>query len=182
MSPGTPRRLDPVRLLTVAGALALAVMLLWTMVDIGARLAFNKPLHGTLDLVEVTLVLVAFLALPECFRRDEQIKVDLFDAAVRPRTLALMRLAGEVATLAFLALLAATLIQPLADAYRFGDEKPDLPVPIFLLLLAIELALAVSVFVVLGRLIGQVRAFPNAAEAAVSPPAALHGDNSGAAS
>lgn len=182
MSPGKLRRLDPVRLLTIAGALALAVMMLWTMVDIGARLAFNKPLHGTLDLVEVTLVLVAFLALPECFRRDEQIKVDLFDTMVRPRTLAAMRLAGEIATLAFLALLAATLIQPLADAYRFGDQKPDLPVPIYLLLLAIELALVVSVCVVLGRAIGQVRAFPGAAADTADPhPPALHGNN-GAAS
>lgn len=181
MSPGKFRRLDPVRLLTIAGALALAVMVLWTMVDIGARIIFNKPLHGTLDLVEVTLVLVAFLALPECFRRDEQIKVDLFDTMVRPRTLAAMRLAGEIATLAFLALLAVTLIQPLTDAYRFGDQKPDLPVPIYLLLLAIELALVISVFVVLGRAIGQVRAFPGTAEPAVSPPPALHGSN-GAAS
>ena len=182
MSPGKLRHFDPARLLTIAGALALAVMLLWTMIDIGARLAFNKPLHGTLDLVEVTLVLVAFLALPECFRRDEQIKVDLFDTMVSPRTLAAMRLAGELATLAFLVLLAATLIQPLADAYRFGDQKPDLPVPIFLLLLAIELALVVSVFVVLGRAIGQVRAFPGAAADTADPhPPALHGNN-GAAS
>lgn len=179
MSRGALRRFDPVRVLTVAGALALAVMLLWTMVDIGARLAFNSPLHGTLDLVEVTLVLVAFLALPECFRRDEQIKVDLFDTMVRPRTLALMRLAGEIATLAFLALLAVTLVQPLADAYRFGDQKPDLPVPVFLLLLAIELALVVSVFVVLGRVVAQLRGFPSRADLAAPP--ALHGNN-GAAS
>lgn len=182
MSRGKFRHLDPVRALTIAGALALAVMVLWTMVDIAARLAFNKPLHGTLDLVEVTLVLVAFLALPECFRRDEQIKVDLFDAAVSSRTLAAMRLAGEIATLAFLALLAATLIPPLADAYRFGDQKPDLPVPIFLLLLAIELALVVSLFVVFGRTVGQVRAFPRAAAKAANPhPPTLHGNN-GAAS
>lgn len=182
MSPGKLRRFDPARLLTIAGALALAVMLLWTMVDIGARLAFNRPLHGTLDLVEVTLVLVAFLALPECFRRDEQIKVDLFDTMVSRRALAAMRLAGELATLAFLVLLAASLIQPLADAYRFGDQKPDLPVPIFLLLLAIELALVVSVFVVLGRAIGQVRAFPRNNDAVAAPhPPALHGNN-GAAS
>lgn len=181
MSPEKRRRLDPVRLLTIAGALALAVMVLWTMIDIGARLAFNKPLHGTLDLVEVTLVLVAFLALPECFRRDEQIKVDLFDTMVRRRTLAAMRLAGEIATLAFLVLLAVTLIQPLADAYRFGDQKPDLPVPIFLLLLAIELALVVSVFVVLGRAVAQIRAFPRAADAPVPSSPVLHGNN-GAAS
>lgn len=135
-------------------------MLLGTIADIVSRLAFNRPLHGALDLVEVTLVLVAFLALPECFRRDEQIKVDLFDVAAGPRGLAVMRLAGEVATLIFLVLLAVTLFQPLADAYRFGDQKPDLPVPIFALLLAIELALVTSVLVVASRAVAQCRGFP----------------------
>jgi TRAP-type C4-dicarboxylate transport system permease small subunit len=151
-------RLDPARLLTLCGAIALAVMLFWTMLDIGGRLAFNRPIHGTLDLVEVTLVLVAFLALPECFRRDELIKVDLFDTMVSPRTLGRMTLIGEIATLAFLGLLAATLLQPLADAYRFGDQKPDLPVPIWTLLLTIELALVVSMLVVLRRIGSQIRA------------------------
>lgn len=158
MSGRAGSRLDPARLLTLCGAVALAVMLFWTMLDIGGRLAFNRPIHGTLDLVEVTLVLVAFLALPECFRRDEQIKVDVFDAMLSPRRLAILILIGEIATLAFLALLATTLLQPLADAYRFGDQKPDLPVPIWTLLLAIEIALVVSMLVVLHRVGSQTRA------------------------
>lgn len=162
MSAEPTRRLDPVRLLTGAGTLALALMLFATIADIIARLAFNRPFHGTLDLVEVTLVLVAFLALPDCFRRDDQIKVDVFDVAAGPRGLAIMRLAGEVATLAFLLLLAVTVISPLVDAYRFGDAKPDLPVPIFALLAAIELALVVSVVVVAGRLVAQQRDFRRA--------------------
>lgn len=158
MSGGAGRRFDPARILTLCGAVALAVMLLWTMLDIGSRLAFSRPIHGTLDLVEVTLVLVAFLALPECFRRDEQIKVDVFDSMVGPRRLRIIILIGEIATLAFLGLLAATLLQPLADAYRFGDQKPDLPVPIWTLLAAIEVALVVSMLVVLGRVGSQLRA------------------------
>jgi TRAP-type C4-dicarboxylate transport system permease small subunit len=178
MSADRPGRFDLARLLTAAGAVALAVMMLWTMVDIVARLAFNRPLHGTLDLVEVTLVLVAFLALPECFRRDEQIKVDLFDVAVGRRGLACLRLLGEVATLVFLALLATTLVQPLADAYRFGDTKPDLPVPVFALLLAIELALVTSVLVVLGRVVAQMRAFPRGPALPAAP--ALRSSDGGA--
>lgn len=157
---GPDGRLDIARLLTACGASALAVMLFWTMLDIGGRLAFNQPIHGTLDLVEVTLVLVAFLALPECFRRDEQIKVDVFDAMLSPRGLGILTLIGEIATLAFLGLLAVTLLQPLADAYRFGDQKPDLPVPIWTLLLAIEVALVISVLVVLGRIVMRARALP----------------------
>lgn len=178
MSAEPTRRLDPVRLLTGAGTLALAVMLFATIADIIARLAFNRPFHGTLDLVEVTLVLVAFLALPECFRRDDQIKVDVFDVAAGPRGLAIMRLAGEVATLAFLLLLAATVISPLVDAYRFGDAKPDLPVPIFALLAAIELALVVSVVVVAVRVLAQFRSFGQVCE----PADLAAGGNNGAAS
>lgn len=170
MSADAPhRRFDPVRLLTTCGALALALMLFWTMLDIGGRLAFSRPLHGTLDLVEITLVLVAFLALPECFRRDEQIKVDVFDAAVGPRGLAIVILLGEIATLAFLALLAATLVSPLADAYRFGDLKPDLPVPIYMLLAAIELALVVSALVMVGHIVTHIKALPGRRAAAPEP-------------
>jgi TRAP-type C4-dicarboxylate transport system permease small subunit len=134
------------------------------------RLALNHPLHGTIDVVEAMLVLVAFLALPECFRHDEQIKVDVFDRTAGPRGLAVMRLLGEVATLIFLALLASTLLQPLYDAYRFGDRKADMPIPISTLLLAIELALLVSVVVVLGRVIAQLRGFAHAGEGAATTP------------
>lgn len=151
--------LNVVRVLSAAGTLALAVMLFWTIADVGMRLAFGWPLYGTIDLVEATLVLVAFLALPECFRQDEQIKVDVFDRAVGPRGVAVMRLVGELATLAFLTLLSVTVITPLADAYRFGDAKADLPIPVFLLLLAIETALVVSAVVVLVGIIRQVCAF-----------------------
>jgi TRAP-type C4-dicarboxylate transport system permease small subunit len=155
---GAGPRFDLTRKLTLCGAVALAIMLFWTMADIAGRLAFNQPIHGTLDVVEVTLVLVAFLALPECFRRDEQIKVDVFDGMLGPQRLGRLVLIGEIATLAFLGLLAATLLQPLADAYHFGDHKPDLPVPIWTLLAAIEVALVVSIFVVIGRIAVQLRA------------------------
>jgi TRAP-type C4-dicarboxylate transport system permease small subunit len=154
------RSVDPVRLLTGAGTLALAAMLFWTMADVFLRIVMNRPLHGTIDLVEAALVLVAFLALPEYFQRDEQIKVDVFDNAAGPRGLAALRLLGEVTTLVFLALLATTVVESLVDAYRYGDQKPDLPIPIFALLLAIEVALTISFIVVLHRVFLQIRGFP----------------------
>jgi TRAP-type C4-dicarboxylate transport system permease small subunit len=162
-------RFDVVGLLTAAGALALAAMLLWTVTDISLRLALNSPLHGVIDIVESALVLVAFLALPQCFERDEQIKVDIFDHVVSPFVLSMLRLLGELATLAFLVLLAVTVLQPLADAYRFGDMKADVRIPIFVLLAAIEAALVVSSLVVLVRVVSQVRAI-------VRPRTAATGD------
>ena len=145
------------RLLTWIGSLALALMTLWTVTDVVTRYALAKPLKGSIDLVEVTLVLVVFLALPECFRHDEQITVDVFDHFAGERAVAVLKLIGAFATMLFLVLLGYTGIQPFLDALRFGDVKPDLPIPIYLLLGAIELAIALSVVVLIGKFLLQTR-------------------------
>lgn len=147
-----------VRVLTAVGGLALLVMTLWTVVDVATRYALAKPIKGSVDLVESMLVLVVFLALPECFRRNEQITVDVVDHVAGVRTVELLKLFAALATLVFLGLLAYTGIQPFLDALRFGDRKPDLPIPIFLLLGVIEIALIVSTIVLAGKFVGQCAA------------------------
>lgn len=143
---GVPDRVIPAvsRLLQAAGGLALLLMAGWTVTDIVCRLAFKQPLPGSIDLVEATLVLVVFFGLAEGMRRGEQITVDILDHVVPPRGLLAMKLFGDLATIAFLALLAWAVWPPLMDAYQFGDRKPDLPIPIYPLLLAIEAGLLVS--------------------------------------
>lgn len=142
-----PDRILPAisRLLQAAGGLALVLMAGWTVTDIVSRLLFKQPLPGSIDLVEATLVLVVFFGLAEGMRRGEQITVDILDHVVPPRALLAMKLFGDLATIAFLALLAWAVWPPLMDAYQFGDRKPDLPIPIYPLLLAIEAGLLVSV-------------------------------------
>lgn len=140
------------RLLTWVGGLALVLMTMWTVVDIVTRYALAKPLRGSIDLVEATLVLVVFLALPECFARDEQVTVDVMDHMAGARLVGWLKLFAAFATLVFLLLLGYTGIQPLLDAFRFGDRKPDLPIPIFALLGAIQVAIGLSVIVLVGKL------------------------------
>lgn len=136
---------------------ALVVMTLWTVVDVATRYVIASPLRGSIDLVESMLVLVVFLALPECFRRQEQVTVDVVDHVAGSRGVEGLKLFAGLATLAFLALLAYTGVQPLLDALRFGDRKPDLPIPIFALLGAIEIALFISLAVVLVDCASRVR-------------------------
>ncbi|MEP7084135.1 MAG: hypothetical protein ABI854_05310, partial [Betaproteobacteria bacterium] len=64
-----------------------------------------------------------------------------------------LKLGGAFATTLFLVLLGYTGIQPFLDALKFGDRKPDLPIPISWLLGAIEVALALSVIVLIGKFI-----------------------------
>ncbi len=142
--------------MTATGAVALAVMIAWTVADVTLRAVLNRPIHGTVDLVEAALVLVVFLGLPESFLRREQITVDVLDQAVPRACLAAMRVAGALAALAFLVLMAIYVVQPMLDTLRFGDKKPDLAIPLFPLVVAIEVSLVASlaamVFVTLGEI------------------------------
>ncbi len=145
MTPGGPNRGFLIaRALTWLAAAALAVMMIWTIADIVLRATLKLPLPGSVALVETMLVLVAMLALADCLARDEQIKVDVFDSMIGDRGVFVLKLLGDVAMLTFILLLAYTLINPIVDAWRFWDVKPDIPVPIVALLGVIELALIVS--------------------------------------
>lgn len=160
------------RALTMVGALALAVMMLWTIADVVLRAVAHRALDGTVAVVETLLVLVAFFALADCMARDEMIRVDILDNNVGRGTLAWLALIGDIATLGFLGLLIVTLATPLADAWRFGDVKPDLPIPIWTLVAAIEVSLAAAAFVVAvkvmrglrGRIFGEGAGSPSPIE------------------
>lgn len=132
------------RTLTLLGAAALAVMMLVTTVDVVLRVTANQPIRGVVDLVEITVLLVIFLGLPEAFRREEQITVDLVDRLTPPAMLRFLRAFASLASAFFMYLLTVNLIQPVIDAYRFGDSKTDLSVPLYPFLGIALFCLAVS--------------------------------------
>jgi TRAP-type C4-dicarboxylate transport system permease small subunit len=132
------------RFLLYAGTAALMVMMLATTADVVLRAAINKPIRGVVDMVEITMLLVVFLGLPDAFLRGEQVTVDVVDHLVSPRVLAVLKAVGAVLSTLFLALMAINLVQPLLDAYRFGDRKADLPVPLYPLVALVLVCLAAS--------------------------------------
>lgn len=132
------------RLLLYAGTVALAIMMLATTADVVLRATINRPIRGVVDAVEITMLLVVFLGLPDAFLRGEQVTVDVIDHLVPPCVLAVLKVAGAVLSTVFLALLAVNLVQPLIDAYRFGDRKADLPVPLYPLIALVLVCLATS--------------------------------------
>jgi TRAP-type C4-dicarboxylate transport system permease small subunit len=54
-------------------------MMAVTVVDVGGRFLFNRPLHGAFEATEVMMGLIVFLALPLATRRREHITVTLLD-------------------------------------------------------------------------------------------------------
>jgi TRAP-type C4-dicarboxylate transport system permease small subunit len=132
------------RFLLHAGTVALALMMLATTADVVLRATVNAPVRGVVDAVEITMLLVVFLGLPDAFLRGEQVTVDVIDHLVPGGVLGVLKAIGAALSTLFLALLAINLVQPLLDAWRFGDRKADLPVPLYPLVALVIACLATS--------------------------------------
>jgi len=103
-------------------------MMLVTVADVVLRAASNRPIRGTLEIVELLLACSFFLALPATFLRDEHIVVDVVDG-LAPRWVPVLRrfaaLLGTVlmATMAWQGWIAAR------DTLVFHDVTSDLGLP-----------------------------------------------------
>lgn len=146
------------RACTMLGAIALVVMMLCTTYDVVARAAFERPLHGVVDITEIMVLGVALLGLPEVCLRDEQIRVDILDGLVPAGVLVGLKLIGATATIAFMAVLLLNVAQPMFDAYRFGDIKADTGFPVYLLYVLIFFSLLAATLTTLAGLVRLLRA------------------------
>ncbi|HPY41926.1 MAG TPA: TRAP transporter small permease [Thiolinea sp.] len=65
----------------IAGS-ALMLMMVITCIDVIGRYIFNKPLVGSVEMIEVLLGIMIFTALPVISWRNEQVVVDILDPFV----------------------------------------------------------------------------------------------------
>ncbi|MGO4389665.1 TRAP transporter small permease [Microvirga sp. 2YAF29] len=117
--------------LLVPAAFALVTMVAVTICDIVARAAFSTPIVGTLEIVELSLAISLFLSLPEVCRLNMHIAVDLIDGFVGPAGVRLLHRIAAIAWVVLLMLLAYQAAQQAYDAWRFGDQRPDLGTPLW---------------------------------------------------
>src|SRR6267143_4998058 len=91
-------------------------MMLLTVADVVLRAFFNRPIHGTFELIELCLACTIFVALPAVFLRDEHLVVDVVDHFAPPAVVKLLDLFGALASLAVLALMFWRMV-PLAYVF-----------------------------------------------------------------
>ena len=142
------------RLFGALAAIAIAAMMLLTVADVVLRGFFNRPIHGTYELVELLLACAVFLALPAAFLRDEQIVVDVVDHYA-PRAVPALRIFAGVASLALLVVLGWQAALAARDSVVFGDVTMDLALPRILywipLLVGVGCAAIAAMFMLLRR-------------------------------
>ena len=134
-----------VQFLRVLAVVALAAMMLVTIVDVTLRNTVNELVLGGVELVQLALVAAVFLALPETFLRDEQISIDVIDRALTPRGVQTLRAVAALLTLAFLVLLAWRMVPAALDTLVIGDLTSDLGIPFIWYWLALLIGAAASV-------------------------------------
>ena len=109
-------------------AAALAAMMLLTVADVLLRATINRPIRGTLEIVELLLACTFFLALPASFLRDEHIVVDIVDGFAARWVPLLRRLAGMLGVLV-MAVMAWQGWIAAKDTLVFKDVTSDLALP-----------------------------------------------------
>jgi len=103
-------------------------MVLITVADVALRALGNRPIRGTLEIVELLLACSFFLALPAVILRDEHIVVDVIDG-LAPRAVPLLRRIAAALAVAVLALMAWQGWIGARDAVAFNDVTSDLGWP-----------------------------------------------------
>ena len=106
----------------------LATMMLLTVVDVCLRAAFNLPLRGTYEIIELLLACTFFLALPASFLRDEHIVVDIVDG-MAPRWVPVLRRIAGMLGVVVMAVMAWQGWIAARDAVMFHDVTSDLALP-----------------------------------------------------
>ena len=110
--------------------LFLAAMMLLTVADVVLRAAFNLPIRGMYELVELLLACTFFLALPAVFLRDEHILVDLVDAFA-PRAVSGLKRIAEVVAIVVIVVMAWEGWKAAKDTLVFNDVTSDLGISKF---------------------------------------------------
>jgi len=95
------------------------------------RYAFNTPIYGGNEYVEMASVAIVMLGLPYCTTRDDHVRIDLLDSALgksgRAVTDAMYRIIGVVV----LWHLIKAYIVRVSDALEYGDRTNLADIPIW---------------------------------------------------
>lgn len=122
-----------VRLSSFLATLALVVMMLTSVADVSMATLFSRPITGTYDIVETALVFAVFLGIPATFLHNGNIVVDVVDFFASKATIRRLKILAAITSFIFLVLLAWNMLPQAQDAYRFGDKKPELGLPLYVL-------------------------------------------------
>jgi TRAP-type C4-dicarboxylate transport system permease small subunit len=137
------------KVMTMLSTVSLVLMMLVTVADVSMANMLHMPITGTFDLVVTLLVFAVFLGIPITFQRDGNIVVDVVDHFVSNKTIRRLRFLARILSLLFLLVLMYNMLSPALDAYKYGEKKPELGLPLFVIWIPILIGVALSIWSVI---------------------------------
>ncbi len=142
------------RLNLVAGLLIFALMLLG-VAQIALRTVFRAPIFGYIDIVEVSMVGFAVLAVSFVQRVGGHVRMELLVGRLKGRTLWVAEAVGTTLALFIVAVLIPYSYRHFERAFEFGDSTIDIEIVTW----PAKLVVPVALTILLGRLAVQLAGY-----------------------
>lgn len=111
-----------IHLVSAFWTLGLALLIL---ADVVGRGAFSSPVPGTKEIIQNSIVAIAFLQLPLAIYSGSMLRTSIFADAVSRRGRRVLRTFASILGVLFLVGLVIGTWQPFFDAYRIGEYEGE---------------------------------------------------------
>lgn len=117
------------RILSEVAAWALVTMIILTIADVLMKNLFHRPINGVFELVEFLMVIVVFFGMPEVFRSQSNICVDIADHLVNGSARSAINIFGAMATLLFFLIFGWAMLGPAWDTVVYPQNTQEIGLP-----------------------------------------------------
>ncbi|AMG88705.1 TRAP transporter small permease [Bordetella parapertussis] len=147
-------------LLRAIVVISLCGMSLLTVADATGRYLLNRPIMGTVEMVELLMVAVIFASIPLVTRARGHITVDSFSHLFSPATLRAQDCVAGLLALTVSACLAWVALRKAQSTADYGDMTPMLNIPLAPFVYAMAVLLALDAAYRLAALVGPAATQP----------------------
>jgi TRAP-type C4-dicarboxylate transport system permease small subunit len=142
-------------LLKSAGALALTLMMLITVVDVAGRF-FKHPIFGSVELVGFLSVAVTAAALPHTYKVGGHVGVEIITRFLPRRVRLLLDLFTRTLTLILFSVVAWQMFVYAKDMQQAGEVSMNLEFPLHYIVLVLAVSLAFFSGTILQQIVSTV--------------------------
>jgi TRAP-type C4-dicarboxylate transport system permease small subunit len=134
-----------IELWALAGGLLLLAVVLVNVASLAGNIAFNQPVPGDFEIVEVGVAVSVFMFLPYCQITGANVTADIFTAWAGPRLLAVLAFIASVVALIVAVLLLWRMSNGLLDYRQYREVTTIYQFPIWYAFIPILISLALLV-------------------------------------
>ena len=132
-----------VKVLTWIGNVVIAVITLFFMIDVCGRAFLNKPLYGSNELIELTMILLGFAIVYATWTK-QHIKMDILSPRLPKRSQAILTSIGSLLECGISAVIAFEVLMKALYMLKIHEVSPLLSIPMGPAVLALSISFFVS--------------------------------------